>query len=190
MRYIDFHTHHQHTDGRIAIIDGVHTWGIHPWNANNEYIDIPDLSDVLAIGECGLDRLCSAPYELQKTVFLKQIQLSEQNGKPLIIHCVRALDDLLAIHRQMQPTQPWIHHGFRGKPQQLQSLLTAGMFVSFGFRYNLESLLACPIDRLLIESDEEQQPIALLYEQIAQQRQITPETLLSQMHSNMNLLHL
>lgn len=32
--YIDFHTHHPSREGECVVQDGVHTWGIHPWQAH------------------------------------------------------------------------------------------------------------------------------------------------------------
>ena len=76
----------------------------------------------------------------QLEVFKGQIELSEREEKPLIIHCVKAIDGLLRLRRDLHPKMPWMFHGFRGKPQQLRSLLAAGFYVSFGFHYNEESL--------------------------------------------------
>ena len=93
--------------------------------------------------------------EVQESVFSEQVALSEQVGKPLIIHCVKALDRLLLLRKELKPKQQWMLHGFRGKPQQLRSLLDAGFFVSFGFQHNEESLRICPIDRRLLETDDD-----------------------------------
>ena len=185
MRYIDFHTHHiPAAEDVVAVVDGRDTWGIHPWRAAEELV-VPDLSGKLAIGECGLDALKGPAMERQEEVFVEQIRLSEQTGKPLVIHCVKALDRLLSLRKELQPTQPWMFHGFRGKPQQLQSLLDAGFFVGFGFRHNEESLRLCPLDRLLLETDDsEEQPIAQLYKDVARIRGLQVPKLVEMMHKN------
>lgn len=51
----------------------------------------------LAIGEAGLDKLASADILLQKEVLIRQILLSESVGKPLVIHCVKAFNELIEL---------------------------------------------------------------------------------------------
>ena len=185
MFYIDFHTHKVPAEKEVvAIVEGRETWGIHPWRADEEFV-VPDLSGKLAIGECGLDGLRGPSMERQEEVFIQQIKLSEEVGKPLIIHCVKALDRLLQLHKDLKPKQMWMLHGFRGKPQQLRSLLDAGFFVSFGFAFNEESLRICPIDRLLLETDaDEERSIEELYNNVANLRGINSTNLLEAMTKN------
>ena len=185
MFYIDFHTHKVPAEKEVvAIVEGRETWGIHPWQADEEFV-VPDLSGKLAIGECGLDGLRGPSMERQEEVFIQQIKLSEEAEKPLIIHCVKALDRLLQLHKDLKPKQMWMLHGFRGKPQQLRSLLDAGFFVSFGFAFNEESLRICPIDRLLLETDaDEERSIEELYNNVANLRGINSTNLLEAMTKN------
>ena len=185
MLYIDFHTHKVPASKEVvAIVEGRETWGIHPWKAEEEFV-VPDLSDKLAIGECGLDGLRGPSMEVQENVFIQQIKLSEEVEKPLIIHCVKAIDRLLQLHKELKPSQSWMLHGFRGKPQQLRSLLDAGFFVGFGFSHNTESLRACPMEKLMLESDvEEVRSIKELYNNVANLRGINVATLLDAMAKN------
>ena len=185
MLYIDFHTHKVPASKEVvAIVEGRETWGIHPWKAEEEFV-VPDLSGKLAIGECGLDGLRGPSMEVQENVFIQQIKLSEEVEKPLIIHCVKALDRLLQLHKELKPSQSWMLHGSRGKPQQLRSLLDAGFFVGFGFSHNEESLRACPIEKLMLESDaEEVRSIKELYNNVANLRGINVATLLDSMAKN------
>lgn len=188
MKPIDFHTHKSYPDGSaLALTQGTNTWGIHPWQADRFEPD-PDFQHMRAIGECGLDALHGPSMDIQQATFLRQIALSERLRKPLIIHCVKALDTLLLIHRQQQPTQPWIFHGFRGKPHQMRSLLTRGFYISFGFQHNTDSLPQCPLEHLLLETDDDPRSIQELYTTVAQELCIPQETLLQRMHSNMNKL--
>lgn len=184
MLYIDFHTHHVPiaTDV-IAVVDGRDTWGIHPWNAKVDFV-MPDLSNILAIGECGLDTLRGPSMEVQLQTFRQQIALSEVSGKPLVIHCVKAFDQLLCLHRELRPKMPWMFHGFRGKPQQMHSLLIAGFYISFGFCYNEESLCLCPLERLMLETDDRSCSIVKLYEKVADVRGISVSSLYVAMKKN------
>ena len=185
MLYIDFHTHNiPEAQDVVAVVDGRDTWGIHPWDSlsqplersgeSQHLIASPSFKGVgeglLAIGECGLDALRGPSMDIQEKVFLQQIHLSEEVGKPLVIHCVKSLDRLLLLRRQQHPTMPWMLHGFRGKPQQLSSLIKAGFYVSFGFGHNEESLCLCPIERLMLETDESLCSIVELYKNVARKR--------------------
>ena len=185
MCYIDFHTH-QIPDRQdvVAVVDGRDTWGLHPWRADERFV-VPDLSGKLAIGECGLDGLRGPAMERQEEVFVRQIRLSEELGKPLIIHCVKALERLLALRKELKPKQSWMLHGFRGKPQHLRSRLDAGLFVSFGPQHNEESLRLCPADRLLLETDDDtSKPIDRIYYNVALERGLELTSLVETMAEN------
>ncbi|MCD8304343.1 MAG: TatD family hydrolase [Prevotellaceae bacterium] len=187
MTLLDFHTHRKPSDSNVrAIVDGIDTWGIHPWACEATHSELSP--NILAVGECGLDRLSSTPWQLQLHSFRRCIEQSERLQKPLFLHCVRAADECLQLRKETQATQPWIWHGFRGKPQQLRQLLPFGFYFSFGFRYNPASLTACPIDRLLIETDDDPRPVSLLYAEISQLRAVSVETLASQMQENYQAL--
>lgn len=142
--------------------------GIHPWNASRVTpADVGRLRSlafhprVLAIGETGLDTVHRAapgapvPDLGQQMSLLKvHIALSEQTGKPLILHVVKRFSEILALHRACNPSQPWIIHGFRGKPELARQLLRAGFRLSYGEKANPASVAVTPVDRLLLESDE------------------------------------
>lgn len=187
-------------NGERVIQDGVDTQGRHPW----EPLPSPphkggsksyppslggDRGRLLALGESGLDRLCDTPYDLQLQVFREEVSLSEELQKPLFLHCVRAIDDVLRIRKELNARQPWIWHGYRGNAKQLQQLLPHGFYFSFGTKFNPEALLACPLDRLLLETDDDTTtPIADLYARVAQLRGISLDALIRQMHDNFHVL--
>ena len=131
-----------------------------------------------------MDRRWETPLHEQETAFRRHVQESEQTGTPLVIHCVRTLEDILRVRKEMQPRQPWIMHGFRGKPQQLQSLLSAGIYISFGLHYNKESLLLCPLEMMFLETDDIATPIEPLYREVAQLKGITTEALRQKIWEN------
>lgn len=189
---LNIHTHRPCPEGEQTIP----AFGLHPWNVAVDWET--RLSEAFAsfpseepdghpasffIGECGLDRLCDAPYTLQLQAFEAQIAFSNRLARPLILHCVRALDDVLRLHHHA--TQPWIWHGFRGKPELLAQLVRAGFYISFGWRYNPESLLACPAHRLFLETDDGPETIAPLYRQVAVERATTVEALATQTWHNL-----
>lgn len=171
MKLFDTHTHHLRHDAWVNrapgdILEPGYTYsvGIHPWYADS--FDLRALEEaaaheaVAAIGETGLDTLRGPSLEVQEPVFRAHVKLSESLGKPLVIHCVKAFDRLMALKKELKPTQPWIIHGFRGKPQQAGQLLRAGFNLSLGPNFNPETARVIPSDRLHIETDDS--PVALV----------------------------
>lgn len=167
---------------------------IHPWHLTAENLSCQIermenmLSDsrVLALGEVGLDKLTECPYPIQIKAFEEIVSISEAYGKPLIIHCVKSVDELIAIRKKMRPALPWIMHGFRGKPQQADSLLRQGFYLSFGEHYNSQVMKEIPIERLFLETDESNVPIDELYNRAAAIRHISAEELKLAVLHNVN----
>ena len=145
-------------------------------------------SNVVAIGECGLDMLKSpAPIELQEKIFKAHIELCEELQKPLIIHCVKAYDRLIALHKEFSPKQAWIIHGFRGKPQQAEQFTRAGLYISLGEKFNAESAKAIPLEKLFIETDESTLPITEIYSAAAAAKGMTTGQLAQQIAINVQI---
>ncbi|MBR5455665.1 MAG: TatD family hydrolase [Bacteroidaceae bacterium] len=190
MDFLDIHTHDA---GRENAILNCSTYtagrnisvGIHPWeiseNWERQFMEIERMAaecNVIAIGECGIDNIKStANIDTQTEVFKAHALLAEKGGKPLIIHCVKSLDRIIALHRDIKPIQPWIIHGFRGKPQQALQLVNAGLHISLGEHFNLKSAEAIPVGRLFVESDESQLPINRIYAAIAEAKKMPVEEL-------------
>lgn len=173
---IDIHTHNlsPSTTSIISISPqrfanlkektGYYSIGIHPWDTNGisgqwlpqteQLIYHPK---VLAVGETGMDRLKGAGLAIQEAIFRRHIQLSEMAGKPLVIHLVKTLDRFMKTREEANAIQPWIIHGFRGKPQMLRQLLDAPgsnpLYFSIGEKFNPSTVAMIPSDRLLIETD-------------------------------------
>jgi TatD DNase family protein len=118
---------------------------------------------IVAIGETGLDKLKGPSFEVQIPVFKKHIELSEKLAKPVIIHCVKAWEELIQIKKETKPTQPWIIHGYRGKPELTQRLLQEGFLFSIGDQINVDSMQLIPIDALFCETDEDEMSIREVY---------------------------
>ena len=179
-RLIDVHCHRNHGPNVCGIVsrdttdmtgntevDGYFSLGIHPWFIEKQDRDtamarlLAGCADpkLAAIGECGLDKCISTPLELQLDVFIKQALLAQRLGMPLIIHCVRAFNELLQSKQSIQPGAPWIIHGFSGKPALAEQLIKHGCYVSFGKALLHEnsgaarSLLSIPIERVFLETD-------------------------------------
>lgn len=136
--------------------------GLHPWEIKDDWrtqmagLLVKALHPQVAmIGETGIDKKNgAAPLEVQMEVFREHVRLSELLRKPLIIHCVKGFDEVLAIRKEMKATLPWLIHGFRGGIEQWQQLSRAGLLVSIGEHYDEELVKELPLSQLFIESDE------------------------------------
>ncbi|MDD3907043.1 MAG: TatD family hydrolase [Bacteroidales bacterium] len=167
--------------------------GIHPWDTSLWCVDdIPALSSffsdhrVLLIGEIGLDKTSSVPFDLQKIVFEIQVKMAEQIRKPVLLHVVRTMSEIFEIKKAHQGVPAWIIHGFRGKRQATGQYITKGFYLSFGTMFKEEGLLACPIDRMFFETDENTEDIKLVYERAAKVLGCSILELESQVEKNFN----
>lgn len=147
--------------------------GIHPWHIEDSKIALSDLHQlaitnkkIVAIGECGLDRLIDTPMEIQKQVFSSQIELAEKLELPVVIHCVKAWDELLELYKKYKPKMPWILHGFRGGKQQVEQLSKFGFCFSIGEHFNEEALSFINLENLFIETDESLLSIENIYNRV------------------------
>lgn len=148
--------------------------GIHPWEVDSikkkEVFQLKKWkndSRWIAVGECGLDKNANASLALQKNFFEQQIALSEKLKKPLIIHCVRCFNEIIEIKKNLKPNQKWIIHGFRGKPQLAIQLLNNNIGISYGEKFNPQSVEITPFEQLYVETDESKLPISEIYQRIA-----------------------
>ena len=140
---------------------GVYSVGIHPWDTSSP-VTLTMLKNLVkaardprtvAVGECGIDRLRGGDTALQQQIFEFHARLAERTGKPLIIHTVRADDLIAASMRRISPSQEWIIHGFRGKPERLKALLKTGFSFSLGPGAAEELTKLIPPERLYRETD-------------------------------------
>lgn len=114
---------------------------------------------VVAIGETGIDKLRGGPVDRQIEVLRRHAELSESLRKPLILHAVKTFPELIALRRELKPSQRWIVHGFRGKAQLARELLSHGFDLSLGERFNPEAAALIPAGRLWFETDTSTLPI-------------------------------
>ena len=151
---------------------GVHPWYVkqakHDWE--NNLIKLLQQHPCALIGECGLDKLKGPSIELQTSVFKEEITLAEEQGLPMVIHCVKAYNELVQIKKSTHPQQPWIIHGFRGKEALAKECIQHGFYLSFGSNFQEDALRVVPIEKLFIETDESEMSIEEIYLRIAHAR--------------------
>ena len=176
MYYIDIHTHRKCSDKNVLSVENLLSnqelpktlcsVGIHPW-----YIpmaidaDLKKMEEMLsqpqciALGECGLDKAIEVPLEQQLNVLKKQLQLAEKLERPVILHIVRAFQEMIALKRELQPRQPWIIHGYNKGKILAESLVKHGFFLSFGQALLVNSTVqdtfaAIPLESCFLETDD------------------------------------
>jgi TatD DNase family protein len=191
MFFPDVHTHFL-TGNPYAIlnanssINSFHSRGIHPWFVNK---NIPleklefDLQHpkCIALGEIGLDKICGTDFKLQRKLFIQQIELSEKYQLPIIIHCVRASNELFQLKKEIKPTQTWIWHGFN-KTNLLNQTIENGIIPSFGeaslhnesLRNELVNLES---SQFLLETDTSILSIETIYKTVAEVRNQSIESI-------------
>ena len=168
--------------------------GLHPWDVTgNDEDKFRILEETIAnprvpaLGECGFDTLKGPSHELQEQAFKRQVELSERYAKPMILHVVREFDSVIRLRRTLKPVQPWLIHGFRGGPEQMNQLYNHGILVSFGLKHNPESLKTVPSDRLFLETDGNC-PIADVIQAAASARNESTESIEHLILRNINIL--
>ncbi|MDP4289584.1 MAG: TatD family hydrolase [Bacteroidota bacterium] len=129
--------------------------------------------EILAVGECGLDRLSEASMDYQEAVFKKQALIAEEIGKPLLIHCVRANNELIRIKKELKPKAPWVVHGFNSKPVAGRELLRHGFYISLGsdllkpVSNANEFISEIPLERLFLETGDLSVSVKEIYSEAA-----------------------
>jgi len=167
---------------------GLHPKEIHPETLENDLMELEGvlkLGGIAALGECGLDRLAETSMELQTQAFQAQAKLTERLKLPLVIHCVRAFPEIIALKKKLTPSCAWIVHGFRGNAQSASELARHGFMISFGAALLraqpalIEALKTVPLEALLLETDEAEEPIESVYAAASELRGEGLETLKS-----------
>lgn len=196
--FIDHHTHNTATTSEYKKIISIKsisptdvlpvtpfTIGLHPYDIDSftdddiqKIYEIARQDNCVGIGEAGLDYICNTDKEKQKRFFEKQIEISEFLQKPLVIHLVRATNDLLDIKKMLNPRQAWIVHGFRGKESLSKVLIDNGIYLSMGYYRNIQSLCnAYNNGRLLLETDVCDRCITEIYESVSKELCISTKEL-------------
>ncbi len=167
-----------------AVTGGNYSAGLHPWYLNEttwveEMKALEQYSNnknVLAIGECGLDKIFTTGFLLQQKVFTAQIVLANKINKPLIIHCVKAYEEVVLQLQQNNNRVPVIFHGFNKNKILAQQLVSKGFYLSFGKAIQLpaiqELVKTLPPDKIFLETDDADMSIEEIYVLAAQALQI------------------
>ena len=172
--------------------------GLHPWYANTNNISsvLNDLSEctgkkeVIAIGETGLDQKVNIPYIQQIKAFELQIEIAENKKLPIVIHCVKAYNDLIKFRKKADQSLPWILHWFNASKQIADELISMNCYLSYGCMLFNETSKAfhifkqLPIEKLFFETDDTEYSIEKIYTKAAVLRNLTVSVLQQNIISN------
>jgi TatD DNase family protein len=213
LNYIDIHTHTYYQQPNTSLVLNVFpedlemlhlpalfSIGLHPWYvAGSTWKDqiarvesAATHDNVIAIGETGLDKAVSIPYDIQCSAFETQLEIAESFRKPVVIHCVRSYSEMLFYRKKSNLSIPWIFHWFNSGEQMATELIGKNCYLSFGhLLFKLQSKVFqlfknLPADRIFLETDDAGYSIQEIYIKAAMIRNMAPEALAIQIQDNFN----
>lgn len=208
--FLDFHTHsirRKDTKNVVEIVSlhfgkerkyDLFTIGKHPWWTNavlssdekQELIQLLSSEKCLAMGEMGLDKLKGEPMEVQIEIFKDLLNIAVRVQKPVIIHCVRAFDNLIKIKRQYLKIRKWCVHGFSRHAELAKQLIHEGFYLSLmpvreiNQKY-IDLVQSLPAEKFFLETDSMPNTrIENIYLQVAEIRGISVSELQQQLAKN------
>lgn len=203
MEFFDFHHHKKYIRNGIYNLnleqippDVPYSIGIHPQDIDLNHLEQQFswmksimFQNCFAIGECGLDSLVSMDQKIQEEVFLRQIRIANEVKKPMIIHCVRKFYEIISFKKKAE--QPMIIHGFNKKQKIAEDLLANNFYLSFGkavlYNLSLQNILKnTPLDKIFLETDNEDFNIEELYLKVSEIKEISLEQLNEQILENLH----
>jgi TatD DNase family protein len=138
----------------------------------DEYKKLAVHKKTIGIGECGLDYYRLDDIEgdneemkqKQKIAFRKQIELSTEVSKPLVIHCRDAYEDVLEVIKdyiaEKKVTPKAVMHCYIGNKEMAEEFVKLGFYISFSGIITFknakelkEVVKSVPIEKIVVETD-------------------------------------
>lgn len=207
--FIDIHTHNNNSDLSIVnlflqeinsslpkeklISSGIHPWHISEINLQNEIEKLfllAESGEICAIGEIGLDLLTKSSLPEQKKIFEQQLEIAEKFQLPVIIHCVKAFNEIVSIRKKRSNQTSWIIHGFNNNLQIAKELIKHKCFISFGAALlknnsNASNIIKeIPLQNVFLETDESENKIEEIYNKAAELLNIEVKELQQKIREN------
>ena len=144
------------------------TAGVHP-HVSKQWKDgdadrlrslLTSSTKIVALGEIGLDyHYDFSPRETQRSVFREQLILANELKLPVVVHCREAVEDVWAIVDELKPSA-LVLHCCSERWEDVERFVERGYLLSFTgmitypkTEHVRETVRACPLDRLMIETD-------------------------------------
>jgi TatD DNase family protein len=197
MKFVDIHTHSHYRKDNVIVVQNVFpsqeeeleegklvSVGLHPWHVHRSTMDRDirwveaqaTAKNVLAVGEIGLDKTIACPWKDQVEAFERQLSVASSEEKPVILHCVRSYNEMLAYRKRSGTAMPWIFHWFNAGIEMARDLVGKNCYLSFGHMLFNEKSKAyttfrqLPLERVFFETDDAGYSIVEVYEQAARIR--------------------
>jgi len=144
------------------------TVGVHPHDASTaddaafrRLARLAEHPKVVAVGEIGLDYYYDhSPRDVQRDVFVRQLQLARRTGLPFVVHNRDASDDIMAILREHGRGLPGLLHAFTGSAAMAAECMEMGYYISVGGMATFrnagairEAIRDVPLERIVLETD-------------------------------------
>lgn len=213
--YIDIHTHPTHRETDTVTVENIYpgegfaaftgrnfySVGLHPWHIgdraeNNKSLemveDALEFDHVIFVGEAGLDKRVKNDFAEQQRVFEAQAFIAEEYQYPLVVHCVKAYNEVVELRKKMKPVMPWIFHAYSGSLELTKQLLNEGFLFSFGenlFRKGAKAISSfqyLPLQKIFFETDEQNIEVEEIYRQGAKLKDIAVDELKKACWNNFN----
>ncbi|MFI3330176.1 MAG: TatD family hydrolase [Rikenellaceae bacterium] len=197
--FVDIHTHNFREDIicflSLEVGESVpelcenFTRGVHPWRPSLEDVSSLDLTGVKAVGEIGLDySLADFDKQLQMEVFTRQLALAKKYDLPVVIHCVKAFNDVLA-QLKLYDIKHVIFHSFTGSLPMVKSLVELGCYISLSDRSlfsvkTINALKEMSEAKILLETDESFCLVEQIYDSASEKLGIDLDTLKERIFKN------
>lgn len=160
-----------------------HAVGVHPWWVDKlGYGGAPSQSQLtalqqmlasalnasgcIALGECGLDGAIATPLAIQQQILEVHLELAQELKKPLIIHCHKAHNELIAQLKHHQLSAGGVIHAFSGSLEMAQTYRDMGFKLGIGGTITYErakktrnAVAHIALDALVLESDAPDMPL-------------------------------
>lgn len=207
--YINLHTHHLSQDDGVFLFNNRFGYdknmftgkyfsvGIHPWDVHviqsKHIVELELLiqnTNCLAVGECGLDKVCKSDFRQQKHFFDLQLQMAVRYNKPVIIHCVKAYDELFGICKTYHSKIPLIIHGFNKTDELAIQLINKGFYLSVSSAFLYKTKLSGQLlDKLFLETDDKpQMPISEVYDLASRKFSLDKDSFQEKIYHNFTTL--
>jgi len=122
--------------------------------------------EVIAIGECGLDKMIDIPFTLQLDVLEQQLYLAKEMGLPVILHCRKAHNELIVLLKKVSLPRGGVIHAFSGSESLAKTYVKLGFKIGVGgvityprANKTRNAIANLPLNCILLETDAPDMPI-------------------------------
>ena len=215
--YLNFHVHQQMPGEEEIVIQSLFlqdnlitpksdkiffTAGLHPWHADllslseikPKLEELIKAKSIIAVGEAGLDKLKGPDIKQQLETLKIHAEVAEEYQSPLIIHSVKAHNEILKLKIDLKAKVPWVIHHFNGSKQIAFDFIEHGFYLSLCHHIKntnsrlSEYLQELPLNRIFLETDDFNVDIKDLYNITAKKFNISLDSLKRQLINNLKTL--